>query len=281
MNNKLKIIFGYILLFLESIILFTITTLVVYRLTLFDKSYIKKELSKNDYYKKMNEEIKTEMSFYTEQSGFEDSVLDDIFTLTDIRNTTNSFITNIYNGQVYNISTNIIEEKLNKNINNYIQKENFKVVNQDEINKFTKQISKVYSDEIKLMGYLDKVCKYIPKVKGLIEYAVVGLFALLVALIIINEKAFKRRDYSVVLFTSAFLIICTLIFFTDRIDVKNLLVYSKTVSGLVISIIHNLSLFFILIAILYIIIGIVIILLKKEKKHSHRHSHKHSHERVN
>ena len=63
------------------------------------------------------------------------------------------------------------------------------------------------------MGYLDKVCKYIPKVIDLSEYAIVTLFAVLVLLIIINEKLCRRRDFSVILYTSAFIMLFVLFVF--------------------------------------------------------------------
>jgi len=270
MKNKLKIVGGYTILFIQSIILLLITILTVFRLTIFDKNYIKDELNKNDYYKKLNKEIKTEMTYYTNQSGFEDAVVDDIFSLTDIKNTTNSFISSVYNGEVYNINTSQIEEKLTNNINKYIESENFQVVNQEDLDKFVKQISSVYSDEITLMGYLDKVCVYIPKVIDYTDYALVLLFAIFVLLLILNEKTFKRRNYSVIAYTCAFILLFTIIGIRSTIDIKNLLIYSKTISETFISIIKYLFNTLLLISLIYVGIGLTTDLLKKEKKRRHR-----------
>ena len=274
MKNRIKIIFGYALLFIESITLLLITLLLVFRLTIFDKSYIKNQFNKNDYYKKLNKEIKTEMSYYTNQSGFEDNILDDIYSLTDVKNSTNSFISSVYSGEEYKINTSQIEEKLTNNINEVVNNENFKVVNQDDLNKFVKQISSVYSDEIKLMGYLDKICKYIPKVIDLSEYMLVLLFAALVFLFIINEKVFKRKDYSVVLYTASFILLSILIGLIGTIDIKNLMIYSKTISESFISIIKNIFSIFAIIGLVYITIGVIIDLLKKEKRRRHSNATK-------
>ena len=51
MNKKLKIIGSYILLFIESILLFIITTLIVSKFTVLNNNYIKNNLEKNGYYK--------------------------------------------------------------------------------------------------------------------------------------------------------------------------------------------------------------------------------------
>ncbi|MBQ9023919.1 MAG: hypothetical protein IJ105_01705 [Bacilli bacterium] len=270
MKNKIKKVSGYVFLFIQSLILLSITILLVLRLTVLDKSFIKNELNKNNYYKKINDEIKTEMTYYTDQSGFDDSILDNIFSLIDIKNTTNSFISSIYNGETYTVNTSQIEEKLNNNINKYIENEHFQIVDQEQLNKFVKQIASVYSDEIKLMGYLDKVCKYIPKLIDFIDYAIVVLFALFVLLLILNEKLIKRRDYSVILYTSGFIILFIIIGFRSSIDIKNLLIYSKTISNTFISIIKYLFNVYLLISLIYIGVGLIIDILKKDKKRRHK-----------
>ena len=89
MNKKLKIIGSYILLFIESILLFIITTLIVSKFTVLNNNYIKNNLEKNGYYKDLYDEIITEMSYYTNQSGFEDSILDNIFTMGELKYETN------------------------------------------------------------------------------------------------------------------------------------------------------------------------------------------------
>ena len=56
------------------------------------------------------------------------------------------------------------------------------------------------------------------------------LFAALIFLFIINEKVFKRRDYSIVLYTSAFILLSIIVGLRGTIDIKNLMIYSKTIS---------------------------------------------------
>ena len=85
MNKKAKIIFSYILLFIEPIMLFIITILLASKCTILNAKYIKNTLEKNNYYQEIYKEILTEMSYYTNQSGFEDSVLDNNFTIDEIK----------------------------------------------------------------------------------------------------------------------------------------------------------------------------------------------------
>lgn len=264
MKRKLKKIFSYIILFIESIILLLLTTLVVFKFTIFDKSYVKNKFD-NKYYEKLYKEIKTEMTYYTNQSGFEDSVLDNIFTLTDVRNASNKFITSLYSGEIYELNTIEIEKSLNSNINEYIKKQNFQITNQDEINKFTKQISSVYVDEIKLMGYLDGVCKYIPKVIDLCDYIILFLSIIFIILLTLNVFVLKRKDYSIILYTCAFIMIFILVSIKNSIDISNLLIYSNTISNTVISIIKEVFNLCLIISLCYILLGFLYSLFKKEK----------------
>lgn len=265
MKKKLKLIMGYVILFIESMLLLLLTFLMVFKFTIFDKSYVKSKFD-DKYYEKLYKEIKTEMTYYTNQSGFEDNVIDNIFNLTDVKNASNKFITSLYSGEKYELNTSEIESKLNNNINEYIKTQNFKVINQEDLDKFTKQISSVYVDEIKLMGYLDGVCKYIPKIINLCDYLLLISMIFLIILLIINKTIFKRRSYSVILYTSAFITIFILVSIKSSIDIQNLLVYSKTVSTTIISIIKQMFNVLLVISLVYIFIGFIYSLFKRERR---------------
>ena len=78
MKKKIITVMGYTILFIEALLLFSITILGVLKFTIFNDSYLKKELVNNNYYEELSDEIKTEMSYYTNQSGFEDEILENI-----------------------------------------------------------------------------------------------------------------------------------------------------------------------------------------------------------
>ena len=271
MNNKLKIVLGYTLLFIESLLVFIITMILLLKATLLNSSYIKNQFQLNDYYKKAYSEIKTEMSYYTEQSGFDDSIIEDIFTLTDVKNASNRFINSIYNGEKDKTNTLVIEEKLNKKIDEYIQNENFQITNRDEIDKFVKEMGKVFNNEVRLMGYLDKVSKYIPKIDDLFDYGIIFLSIILMFLVIINAKFFKRKDFGVIFYTSAFLMIFITVSIVGSIDINNISIYSETISNITKIIFKDMLKYIIFIACGYIGFGVLCGALKKEKRHRRKH----------
>ena len=190
MKNKIRTIFGYIFLFIESILLFLLTTI---RFTILDTNYVKKQFEKDKKNKKMYKEIKTEMSYYTEQSGFDDTIIEDVFTLNEVKTVSEKFITDLYNGNKSEMYYDDIKKKLNDNMQNFITNENFKIVNQDELKQFADEMIKVFDNEIKLMGYTNAIAGKIPKVINVVDYAIFGLIVGLLLLIATNWIIFKRK----------------------------------------------------------------------------------------
>ena len=273
MKNKLRIIFGYTFVFLESLMLLSIVVLLVLKFTLLNNNYLKNQLEKNNYYEKLSKEIKTEMSYYTEQSGFDDTILEDIFKVSDVKSATNKYISSIYTGETEKFDTTLLEEKLNKNITNYLKDDNFKVTNNEEIQKFIKQMSKIYNNEIKLMGYTDSIGTLIPKLKNVIEYILLVLSLTLLLFLIINAKLFKRKEFSIILYTTSFLLLFFVFYIKNSIDINNISIYSEIISNLIKVLIKNVLNIFILLSCIFIGVGLVLGILKKERRR-HRHHHR-------
>ncbi len=266
MKNSIKSIISYLILFVESILLFILTTLLITKFTIFNTSYIRNTLEKNNYYQDLYDDIKVEMSYYTNQSGFEDSILDDTFTIGEVRYETNKYIENIYKGKTLNIDIINLQSRLNNNINEYVRNQNFKVIDQKEIDKFIQTMCEVYQDEIKLMGYAEKGASIVTKIISLSNKLIIVLSVALVLLIVLNTFVLKRNNFAIVLYTSAFIILFCNHYFKANIDIKNIFIYSKLVSDIIKHIINSLLHISIIISIIYIILGIILAMTKKLKK---------------
>lgn len=260
-----KLLF-YFILFTESLLFFLITGLLLLKFTVFNVSYIENKFEKNNYYNNLFNEIKTEMSYYTNQSGFNDDILDDIFSANDVKTSVNKFLENTYSGTKTQVNTDKLKEKFDKRIENYIKDNNYEEVDKKEITAFIDKMASIYSDEIKLMGYTDKVANKIPKIISLMDEVIIISCLVLIALIIINYKIYKRKYLGTILFTSAFLIIYMNIFIKGHIDINNLSLYSTTVTKIIKNVVNNILSISIIISIIYIVIGLVLCL----KKHRHR-----------
>ena len=211
------------------------------------------------------------MSYYTNQSGFEDDILDNIFTINDVKKHQKMVINNLYQGRTTIIDTTMIKENFRKKIEQYIIDNNYQEVDEKEINDFVDKMASIYSDEIKFMNYIDKV-KFIPKVSKLTTEAISISALLLIVLIIVNKKVLYRKNYPVLFYTNAFLLIYTNIYITNHIDIKNIYIYSDLISQVIKRVAHDLSKIAIIIPTIYLIIGLILSIFMKPNERIHKKS---------
>ena len=147
-----------------------------------------------------------------------------------------------------------------------IDKKNLENIISDMIDSFINTMCDVYQDEIKLMGYAEKGSRLLAKVTSLGNKLIIVLSVAIILLILINSKIFKRKDFSILLYTSSFILLFTYYYINNNIDIKNIFVYSSLVSKIAKNVINNILNSFIIIAIIYIVLGIILGLFKKIKK---------------
>ena len=268
MHKKFKIVFKYTLLFILSIILLVLIGLILLKITVFKPSYVINRLDKMDYYHALETDIKTEMSYYTNQSGFEDDILDDTFTIDELREMMNTYINNLYHGKKTTVDASKFKKRLNSKIDDYLYSKDFKVTNRDDIDKFVSEMVKIYKSEIKIIDYFESLS---PDLIKLIDYAnkvLIILAITFVILLLIGIFAFKINNLNVILFTNSFLLISVVIFIKSKIAVNNLFVYSELLSKIIIDITNNLLKYTIIIAIICFILGILYGLFRRNKRRS-------------
>ena len=280
MKSSIKIILRYFLLFIESLMFIMIALITTFKFTLLDSNYVENEFAKNNYYKKLSKEIKTEMSYYTNQSGFEDSVLDNVFTENDVKYAFERFVNSIYIGEKFSINTQKLEDNLNKNIDEALKDTNFKVTNAEEIDKFVKQMITTYENEIKLMGYIDSVRGVVPKIIDICDTLLLILVVAFTICIAISIKVFRGRDLSIIFYTSAFLLVFFVLFIKNSIDINNISIYSELVSNIIKALVKNVLNIIGIVACSSLGVGLITDILRKERRHHHHHHHRSSHEEV-
>lgn len=279
MKSSVKIILKYLLLFIESMLVILIALIATFKFTLFNKDYVKNEFEKNNYYEKLAEEIKTEMSYYTNQSGFTDEVLDGIFTEEEVRYDFESFINSLYTGQEFTINTKDLENNLNKRINAELKNSNFKITNSEEIKKFVKQMATVYDNEIRLMNYIDSVKGILSKVVNMCDKVLFVLSMVLIICVLTSISAFRGKDLSVVSYTSSFLLLFFVLYVINSIDINHISIYSELVSSIIKALVKNVLNIIKIVSCLLLGLGLIIDILRKERRR-HRHHHRSSSEEV-
>lgn len=279
MKSSIKTILKYSLLLISSLLVIMTVLVTTLRFTLLNSDYVKNEFEKNNYYKKLTTEIKTEMSYYTNQSGFTDDVLDNVFTENDVQYDFNRYINSLYTGEQFVIDTQKIEDNLNKNIEAQLKDSHFKV-NTDEIKKFVKQMTTVYENEIKLMGYIDSVKNLMFKVISMCDKVLFSLVVGLVLSIFIYLKLFKTKDLSVMFYTPSMLLFFFVLYFKNSIDINNISIYSELISHIIKELLNNYLNIICLTSCSLLVLGLIIDILRKERRRHRHHHHRSSSEEV-
>ena len=266
MNNKVRLIGGYTLLFIESILLCLLVLCLIFNRTFLNKEYVLNKIKKADSYSTLFNSIKTEMSYYTEQSGFEDDILDDTFTLDEVTTEFNKLVNSIYDNTQVEIDSSNFKERLNKKIDDFIEKNNFKIVDESEIKGFVDKLSEIYENKIKLSGISNYVKSIINNFKSKINNYILIFSIAIVVLTAIDIFVFKRKELSVLFFFLTFVIIAVNLNIRSVIDFKHLFVYNQTVTDPVNLIVDDIFGIILWISVISFIVGIILSIIEKDEK---------------
>ena len=266
MNKKIKLIIDYLSIFFMSIFLFLFCILFILKFTLLKQEYIEDVvINNNDYINYLYDDIKKEMTYYTNQSGFNDDIIDDTFDNNDIKRDLYISVCNMYGGKCL-IDTSAFKEKLNKKIDDYLEVEKYTIVNRGEIDTFVTEMSNIYMNKLSFMNLPSKIGSKMNKVIRVSNILILLLPVIILIILLINRLSFKNKRNSIVLYTNMFLLLNIYLYIKYRIDIKHLFIYDEGMTVIINDIINKMLNDILLIAIVSFILGTIINLLKKYKK---------------
>ena len=268
--HKKRIIIGYILGFVASVLLSLLVILLVYKFTIGNKEYIINLLEKDNYFEKINDEINEEMGLYILSSGFTDEIYKNTYAKEDVTKDIKLFIDNAYDGKITTIDKSDILTKINANIDEFFKNNNLLTVNKTELVGFINGLGNVYSDEITLYQFTDNIISKIPKIDRIVNIMIIIISISLIILCFIFYKI--RYCYSsATIIASGLILLFIRLFIFENIDIEDLLVITEKFSfelRHILSILQNISL---ILGVCLIIIGLIIGIVKscvKYKKQS-------------
>lgn len=264
MKNRIKIILYYLLEFILSILIFCLVSLILLKTTLYNPSYVKKQFINNNYYTNLSKSINEEMSNYIIQSGLTEDVIKNIYTEEILKETIENIIESTYKGKKVIIDTKKIENNLKANINNYLEKNNIEVKDQESLDKFIEQILNVYKDEVSLSNSIKYAEKIISKTKHLVTFGSILCIILIILTIIIIKKITKEKILTIPLFTTSLLFLFSILYINNSIIIDNIYIWDDNVSNLLHSIIYNIINKIKLYGIILFIIGCLDIIINKK-----------------
>lgn len=265
----------FILIVALTVVIIGIAATKILSSTILDEAYAFRKLRASDYYNSIYEALKQNFENYIGPSGLEESVLDNICTIDDIQNDTETILGNIYEGTNKKVDTNKIQERLRKNITASLNETKATVESQKNIDDFVEQISNEYINTISHTDYEESINNAYQKANKVIKYAKkalgAGVLAIFIAIVLLNIKTLNRTFANLgISFASAgsFMFIGYYIL-NYKIKVDHLRVLNDSISTVLQSAVTDIFNQINSIGLILIIIGLVLIILgnilKKEK----------------
>ena len=265
----LKILLNLLLSFILMIGILCSTFLVIGNIYI-NKENILKKFEQINFYNSIYEEIRDGFENYIYQSGLDINIIDKICTREKVKNDILIVVNSMYGQGDSTIDSTEIRNNLDNAINEYVVSQGRKISKQeqDNIKKFEDLIEESYKEEIGLYQKgSDKIARSLPRVINLIQKGQIisiGITALLlIILIIVNSKkvSIAGSYVGVSLLSSGVIMVAIKNIITSKIDIDNLVIFTKSLSNAVINIIFSILKMIQSFGIFYIIVGIFVILV--------------------
>lgn len=255
----MKIVLSYIMKFIQSISFFLLSLSLILIFTVFNEDYVLDLLNNHNYYQELYDNTLEEVSYYLEQSGLNEEVLNNVISVKSLKNEIITTIDNLYTNQKITVNTEEFQNNLATNINNYIKDNNIRVDNKDTVNILTKKLVNIYEEEISYNNTFEKVRPMFNKAYKLTK--IVLLISIIVSIItyLINRYIFKDRNIIASLFTN-FVILVGLVLYTKyTIDINNIFFYNTSISNILMEFINSVLKCMLVTGIISFVLGLFIV----------------------
>ncbi len=258
MKNKLRIIFGYLFGFLTTLLIVALTLLLIFKFTVFNKSYMNNILEKNNYYTNVYNDILEDIKDYNMSSGLPDELFEDVFTESEVKRDINKFIDNSYLGIKTTLDTTAIRERITKNIDDYLKSNNVQVTNDTDLESFKDEIIKIYTNQICLYKTVDGFVGYVNKAYNLINKVIVINIIALVVVLLISIFVFKVRYIDSILVSTGIILVFIRFLIYENIDIENILIISNNFSKILKSTLIKIGNIMFNYSVVFIIVGLIV-----------------------
>lgn len=235
---KRKVIFKYIIEFLIAIFLFFLIISLILKFTIFNESYLLKKIEENNYYDTLYDNIQEEMSYYIVQSGLEKEVLNNIYTIDDIKKDVNALVKSFCANEKVTFDTLEIRNRLEQNILEYLTKNNIKISDEESLTDFVNKMIEVYEECINLSNGLSKISDTFNMLSNFLNYFII-ITTIVLFLMIVYLWLLHRNNFGVSSLTVGILLILLNFLAIKYIDIENILFYSSEISNIIKDIVFN------------------------------------------
>ena len=259
--SKIKILLKYLLGFITSISLAIIILLFLLKFTVGNKEYMLSNINENNYYEKIDSEIKEEMKLYLLSTGFTEDIVKDVYTKDELIKDINYYIDNMYNGHVTILDKTNIKNNIEEKIEIFFLSNNLEMTNKKDLNSFVNDLVNIYKNEVCLYGYLDDVVVHLNKINSLLDKTLLFLCIFLLMIIII-QLIIRKTFISSSIIASGLIILFINLFVFEKIDIENILIITENFSILLETFFSNIKSLFTIFGIILIILGTLVLIIK-------------------
>ena len=219
-----------------------------------NKNYLLNKMNELQVYLQVSRDVQNGFENYIYQSGLPEETITDLYTDEMIRNDTNSIVEYIYEGTDINISDNVVRENLERKIASYVESQGLKLNDQGRKNiaDFEDLIIYEYKTNINVDEYNSNLQVYpviheaIQELKNINQkigfIPIIIIIVLIVILLIINRKnlllVIQYLSISSLSVGVILKLAINLVF--KNFDIDNLVLFSTSMTNLVINIIKEL-----------------------------------------
>ena len=235
----MRVVLSYIMKFIQSISFFLLSLSLILIFTVFNEDYVLDLLNNHNYYQELYDNTLEEVSYYLEQSGLNEEVLNNVISVKSLKNEIITTIDNLYTNQKITVNTEEFQNNLTTNINNYIKDNNIRVDNKDTVNILTKKLVNIYEEEISYNNTFEKVRPMFNKAYKLTKIVLYLSIIVSIVTYLINRYIFKDRNIIASLFTNFVILVGLVLYIKYTIDINNIFFYNNSISNILMEFIHS------------------------------------------
>jgi|GEM_PF-3335130 len=215
--------------------------------TVLSEEYMTSRLFDANYYTNVSKTIQSEFEGYIDQSGFDKSILNNVFTETQITADVNSVMRSIYKKSEYKIDTSSVQQNLNNNIDNYIKVNNITLdlKQKENIQEFVDTLAASYAKDIFPKDIIIPISNNISSLNAVISrigqfiYLLPFVFILCIVLINLSKILTSLKYISVSILSSGLFLIALNIILVNSIQLGKITIFTKSISDMLNMLFNN------------------------------------------
>ena len=235
--------------------------------TILNKNYVLEKLDETNYYSQIYELVESNFENYIQQSGLDESVIENIITEEKVKEDTEQILINLYDGLNEEISTQEIADSLNSNIDESLEGRTLTSDEEEAIETFVETICEEYENTILHTSYEESINNVYQEITEYVKLAkqvlsiVIGVF--LILLILLNNKVIYRtiKGVAIALLSSGVILLIINFYINSKIKIQSIIILNDAFSEVLINILEEIMNNILIFGWCSVMLGVILVIL--------------------